>query len=316
MIYLSACQKEEVIEEHTFMMGTMVSISVAESLSTVAVRKAIKDSIQEMQRIEMLFSTHTENSIQTFNQAQQGEWVQLDLEVSEVLVRSVRVMQQSQGAFNPMLGKLKQLWAFDTDVMNVPAEEEIQSVTLSLTKGQLIQKGQYWQRSNGALQLDFGAIAKGYAIDRAIDILRKHGIRNAIVNAGGDLRLIGQRFDRAWRIGIKHPRESSQILGWMALKGDVSLVTSGDYERFFVKGGKRYHHILNAKTGYPANVSQSVTVIAKNATLADAWSTALFVLGEKALQNITLPDEIAYLLVDQRGKKHMSPSMKRLFHSQ
>ncbi|MDQ6961454.1 MAG: FAD:protein FMN transferase [Mariprofundaceae bacterium] len=316
LFLLSACHTDEVIEEHAFLMGTMVSVTVAESEKDSQVRLAIKASMQEIQRVEALFSTHLDNSVQAFNQSHVGVWQDLDPEVSVLLAQAVRIMAQSQQAFHPMLGQLKQLWAFQSESKQVPPEASIQILVQAIKKATLEQKGTQWRRSHAALRLDFGAIAKGYAIDRAIKVLRQQGIGNAIVNAGGDIRLIGQRFGRAWRIGIKHPRQANQILGWMALKGDVSLVTSGDYERFFIVGDKRYHHILDARTGYPATKSQSVTVIAKNATLADAWSTALFVLGSNSQGLVTAPTDLDYLIVDRQGKKSMSLGMQKLFHSQ
>lgn len=317
MFFLSACHSDELIEERSFLMGTMVSVSVAESeKSSSDVHLAIKASIQEMQRVEGVFSTQLENSVQAFNQSDVNQWQTLDPEVSDLLVQAVRVMNQTHQAFHPMLGQLKEMWNFQPDAHKVPLDTDILQYMQSLQDAHLEQKGTQWRRSDAVIQLDFGAIAKGYAIDRAIETLQNHGIANAVVNAGGDIRLIGQRFERAWRIGIKHPRKADQVLGWMALKGDLSLVTSGDYERFFLIAEKRYHHILDVRTGYPATQSQSVTVIATNATLADAWSTALFVLGFKGLKSVHIPADLDYLIVDQQGKKTMSLGMQKLFHSQ
>jgi len=316
LFYLTACHTDKVIEEHAFMMGTMVSVSIAEDISESKIHTAIAASMHEIQRVEGVFSPHQNNSVQAFNQAKVNTWLILDDEVSDILELSLHIMQQSDSAFQPMLGQLKQLWGFDTDNTAVPKKKDIHHLIQRLAQGKLTQKAKYWKRSHEALQLDFGAIAKGYAIDQAVKVLRQHGINNAIVNAGGDIRLIGKRFNRAWRIGIKHPRHTAQVLGWIELEGDVSLVTSGDYERFFQQSEKKYHHILDVKTGFPATQSQSVTVMAKNATLADAWSTALFVLGSHKLQSISLPSQLEYLIVDQEGKRHLSQGMQQVFHTQ
>ncbi|HKI61198.1 MAG TPA: FAD:protein FMN transferase, partial [Mariprofundaceae bacterium] len=170
-----------------------------------------------------------------------------------------------------------------------------------------------WIRTDARCMLDFGAIAKGYAIDRGIAILRKHGIQNAIINAGGDIRIIGSHDGKPWRIGLRHPRNKGEVLGTLSLVGDISIVTSGDYERYFDYKGKRYHHILNPQTGFPATASQSATVLAQEATLADAWSTALFVRGESGLP---IMSQLGYaaLTVDRQGRIHMNKAMKDIFN--
>ena len=131
---------------------------------------------------------------------------------------------------------------------------------------------------NPRLQLDLGAFAKGVAVDRAIAALRAAGIDNAIVNAGGDLRAIGAR-ERPWRIGIRHPRAPG-VLASIETRGDESIFTSGDYERYFEAEGTRYHHIIDPRSGYPARGTASLTVIHTEAATADAAATALFVAGD------------------------------------
>jgi thiamine biosynthesis lipoprotein len=134
------------------------------------------------------------------------------------------------------------------------------------------------------MRLNLGALAKGYAVDKAIDILKQNKIRNALINAGGDLKSMGQRSDQLnWRIGLQHPRNSESLLASFSIS-ESAVATSGDYQKYFKQNGKRYHHILDPKTGYPATTgSISATVIAKNVMDADALSTAIFILGsEKA----------------------------------
>ena len=133
-------------------------------------------------------------------------------------------------------------------------------------------------------------------------MFKQNGISNAIINAGGDIRLIGSHGKRPWRIGIRHPRYKGEVIETLELEGDVAVVTSGDYERFYIFEGQRYHHIINPATGWPAEKSQSATVIAPNATLADAWSTALFIMG-KPDSPFILPN-IEYLIVNSISKHH------------
>ena len=159
--------------------------------------------------------------------------------------------------------------------------------------------------------LNFGAFAKGYAIKLGIKQLQTLGIDNAIINAGGDLSVIGQHGNRAWNIGIRHPRENS-VLASVEVKNDESVFTSGDYERFYIYQSKRYHHILNPKTGYPTDDAQSVTVIHSDAGRADAAATALFVAGSKNWQTIAKSMGIRHvMLVDAEGNIQLTPAMEK-----
>ena len=140
-----------------------------------------------------------------------------------------------------------------------------------------------------------------------MEVLRRAGVKNASVNAGGDIRLIGDRRGRPWRIGIQHPRDAEKVLATLSLQ-DTSVVTSGDYERFFIKDGVRYHHLFDPRTGYPASRCMSATVVAPNAALADALATAAFVLGpEKGLSLLERYPGVEGLLVGADGKPGSHP---------
>ncbi|MDH5470086.1 MAG: FAD:protein FMN transferase, partial [Gammaproteobacteria bacterium] len=170
-------------------------------------------------------------------------------------------------------------------------------------------KGSILSSRNPRAAYDLGGFAKGYAIDRAIEHLRKRGIENAIVNTGGDLRAIGARNTRRWRIGIRHPRKDD-ILASINTDGDDSVFTSGDYERLFNVDDVRYHHILDPRTGQPANGTAAVTVVHDNATEADAAATALFVAGPDEWQAIAKRMGIdRVMLVDREGMIIMTPAM-------
>jgi thiamine biosynthesis lipoprotein len=174
--------------------------------------------------------------------------------------------------------------------------------------------GTFLQSSNPAVQLSLGAFAKGYAIDLAMDYLKGRGISNAVINAGGDLRVIGQHGERPWRIGIRHPRADGMI-AWLDAKANESIFTSGDYERFYLYEGKRYHHILDPRTGYPASGATSVTVIHTNAGVADAAATALFVAGAEQWYEIARSMGIKnVMLIDTEGRIHMNPAMQDRIH--
>jgi len=302
----SACTAQEDVHETRFIMGTLVEFTIAAGDSQQAV-PAIAAAAAEMQRIEDAFTIYGDhpNAVKAFNASTPGTPVTLPDEVAALLTLSLQVKQQSSGAFDPALGKLNLLWGFSIDPPPT-SPPNLEAIKAAIPPARCIDKrGGQWLRLDARCLLDFGAIAKGYAIDRGIAILRQYGIHNAIINAGGDIRLIGSHGDQPWRIGIRHPRNNNDVIAALNLQGDVSIVTSGDYERFFMHDGKRYHHLLNPTTGWPATGSQSATVIAASATLADAWSTALFIQGAggiKAQKNMNRKS----LLIDNVGNIHGS----------
>jgi thiamine biosynthesis lipoprotein len=231
------------------------------------------------------------------------------------LITSAQTLSaQSEGLFNPAIGKLIKLWGFHSDSRDEqlppPTQAKIDALLASAPNmNDIIIEGLSMRGSNNNLHLDFGGFAKGYAVDIAINHLRELGVENAIVNAGGDLRAIGRHDDRAWRIGIRQPRGEG-VFASVEIEGDESVFTSGDYERFFEHNGKRYHHIIDPRTGQPANQTRSVTVIHADGATADAAATALFVAGPKDWHRIARAMGIKYvMLIDQQGRVHMNPAM-------
>jgi len=311
-IFTAACSSPSDVHETRFIMGTLVEFTIADSEHDQAER-AVTAAAVEMQRIEDLFTIYGEvaNSVKAFNASPVNTVVKLDDEVADILDIALKIKRQSRGVFDPALGKLNLLWGFSLpDPPDAPPSA--QAIKEAIPPVRCIERrSRGWVRTDVRCQLDFGAIAKGYAIDRGIAILQKNGIRNAIVNAGGDIRLIGRHGEKPWRIGIRHPRDKAEVVATLELEGDVSVVTSGDYERYFIYNSQRYHHILDPKTGWPATALQSATVIAPNATLADAWSTALFIPGK---EGISLMDNMNYaaLLVDHKGTIIRNKAMEML----
>ncbi len=228
---------------------------------------------------------------------------------------SKELASRSDQLFNPAIGRLIALWGFHRDRItceHLPEKAEIEAlVKANPTMDDIEIDGIYLRSRNPAVQLDFGAIGKGYGIDLAIEHLKELGIRNAIVNSGGDLRAIGSRSGHPWRIAIRSP-SGSGTLGFINVAGDESVFTSGDYERNCLWQGKLYHHIIDPRTGYPARGTRSVTVIHDNAAEADAAATALFVAGPDQWHRIARQMGIRYvLLVDENNIVHMNPAMQR-----
>jgi FAD:protein FMN transferase len=277
------------------LMGTMVSITTW-GVEEFSESRAVAKAFTEMSRIDFLMSRHREASpVAKINSSALDRAQGVDLELAQLLKKAQTIQQMSHGAFDPGLGKLVVLWGFSGDepALQPPGKAEIDAWLSNFQSGGGIELSEdkssgksLIRLSNTATALDLGGIAKGYAIDIAIHELKKSGITNALVNAGGDLRGIGSKGGEAWWVGIQHPRDREQIIAatsWPTQSNSgMAMVTSGDYERFFIHNGERYHHILDPKSGYPAKSGLlSVSVQATSATLADGLSTAFFVLGEK-----------------------------------
>lgn len=233
-----------------------------------------------------------------------------------LIERGAELSQRSGGLFDPAIGKLVALWGFASDEPPKgppPTAEAIRAILdQHPSMADIKLDGINMQAQNPALKLDFGAFAKGYAVDRAIDVLRELGIQHAVVNAGGDLRAIGRHGERAWRVGIRHPRAEG-ILASVEVEGDESVFTSGDYERYFDWKGKRYDHIIDPRSGYPAEGLSSVTVFAQQADVADAAATALFVAGPKAKDWLPVARAMGIsgaMLVDEQGMVQITPSIR------
>ncbi len=315
LLLLNSCTSEDV-HETRFMMGTLVEFTLSDS-DTDQARAAIAAAAAEMVRVEQQFTIYGlhDNAVKRFNHSAVDSPVRLPAEVSTLLQIATEVQQQSHHAFHPALATWNRLWGFSQDPPPAapPEARHIAVARPGLSCLQYLGERR-WLRHTQNCQLDFGAIAKGYAIDRGMAVLQQHGIRHAIINAGGDMRIIGNHHGKPWQIGIRHPRHKGGIIGYVRLQGDASIVTSGDYERFYIYRGKRYHHILDPHTGYPARRVQSATVIATNATRADAWSTALFVMGKQGLP-LLQQQHMPALITDQQGELHLNHAMNALFHA-
>jgi thiamine biosynthesis lipoprotein len=312
LILISACTSEpETIHETRFMMGTLVDFTVY-GANKESASIAIKAAADEMQQVEDIFTIYGNqpNRVKVFNASPPDSLITFPDEINSLLNISIEVEEKSMGAFSPTLGALNKRWGFSlpTPPETPPSMEEIETLKAGSTDCLLIQLDG-WSRTNGDCMLDFGAIAKGYALDQGMRQLQLHGISNAIINAGGDIRVSGSHGKREWQVGIRHPRIADKIVATIGIKGNISIVTSGDYERFYIHQGNRYHHILNPDTGMPAMKSQSATVIAADATTADAWSTALFVMGRDGLKTIEEMGMDA-ILIDAEGSVYSTKNIE------
>jgi thiamine biosynthesis lipoprotein len=295
----------EEVRRSRVIMGTVVEI-MAEGPDSRQLETAVEEAFAEMERLDKLLSRYNETSeVTRLSQSINGG--EVAVETAEVIKLGLKVALLSDGAFDMTLGRLKSLWALDLESPTVPESTAISKALSGIGPTSIKLQGRKVSKETPQLQLDLGGIAKGYAVDRAVAILQQHGVTSAAVNAGGDMYLLGQRKERAWRIGIQHPRQEGDVLETVKVR-DRAVITSGDYERFFEEGGVRYHHIFDPKTGMPATACQSVTIIAESVALGDALATAVFVLGPQAgLKLLEQFSKNEVLIIAADGSRHASP---------
>jgi thiamine biosynthesis lipoprotein len=307
---LQACSRPVEIQRVKLLMGTKVEI-IAEGKDQESLEKAVNLGFNEIERLEAKLSRFREDSvISKINRSAGVSPVQVDAEVFALIEKAVAVCGDSNGAFDPTILPMMSLWKFTEKDAVVPSDEEIkQRLSLVDCRKIILKKDESLVfLPEPGMGIDLGGIAKGYAADRAAEALRKSGVRSGLVNAGGNLTVFGGK-GRGTAIGVQDPRRRDQILAKIYLK-DSAVSTSGDYERFFIFRGIRYSHIIDPKNGYPAQGEESVTVISQDGTLADAWSTALFVLGsDEGLKMLKSHPEMQAMFIDASGKRSMTPGL-------
>ena len=263
-------------------MGSTLTL-VAWTVDERRARASFAQVYEEFDRLEMLMSVWKPGSdVLQLNAAAGERPVRVSSETLEALKIAREVSEWTEGTFDITFGALTDVWKFDHDQDDsVPTPAQIlerlpligyRSLRIDEQAGTafLLRKG---------MRAHLGGIAKGYAVDRAVKVLRDHGIRDFMVKAGGDLYVGGQRGDRSWKLGIADPRAADGPPFATVELRDRTLSTSGDYERFFMKDGIRYHHILDLRTGQPARATRSVTLVTRRAVLADALAKGVFILG-------------------------------------
>lgn len=235
-------------------------------------------------------------------------------ETLQVIQASLDMSRRSEGAFDITYAAMRGLWKFDEDLeKRIPPAAEIERRRQLIDYRDVIidAKKHTVRLKRAGMRLGLGGIAKGYAVDRCAEVLRRRGLRDFMVQAGGDLFVSGQKGDAHWMVGVRDPRGGPQaIIAKMAIQ-DHAFSTAGDYERSFMLDGKRYHHIIDPKTGYPATASRGVTIFAPTAFLADALDDAVFILGpERGMVLVDSYPGCSAMIVDAANKVWVSKSLE------
>lgn len=315
LLALGACSKPPLYQQQSYVFGTLVEVSIYGAPETQA-RQAAAEVLARFDQLHRKLHAWQPGPLAQLNLAfAQQNKTPVDAELATILSDATALSVQSGDVFNPAIGGLIALWGFQADVprSSLPSAADIaywRKAAPRMTDIH-IEDGVAWS-DNPAVQLDLGGYAKGYALDEAARILKAHGIRNALVNIGGNLIALGQHGAQPWRIGIQHPRAAG-MLATLDLHDGEALGTSGDYQRYFEVAGKRYSHLIDPRTGYPATDMQSVTILvdgARAGTRSDALSKPLFIGGAAQLADTAARLGVTrYLAVDAAGNKILSPAL-------
>jgi FAD:protein FMN transferase len=259
-------------------------------------------AIAEVQRIEQAYSRYRADSIVSrINAAAGGGFIECDDETTRLLDFADQLFEESGGLFDITSGVLRRAWDFKAG--RVPSEAELAACTASIAWGDVERDGRAIRLPRTGMELDFGGFGKEYAADRAAEVLLALGVRHGYVNLAGDLRVCGPRPDgSAWAVGIQHPREPGAILASMGMRAGA-LATSGDYERFFERDGRRYCHILDPRSGRSVTYWRSVSVVAPQAIVAGAVSTIAMLRQEAGLSCLQTSG-FDFLAIDHTGAVH------------
>ncbi len=302
--------------EHTQvvkLMGSRFEVT-AVSPSDNLNRQAVQAGIAEIQRIESLISSWDANSqTSAINSAAGTKAVPVDPELVGLILRAQKVSELTAGSFDISYAALDPIWKFDGSLTKIPDSQQVKASIKLINFRQVVVdtlKGTVMLLQPN-MKIGFGAIGKGYAANRAKLVMQKLGVKNGLVNAGGDLIAWGHQTDGTpWRIGIVDPNDKDKIYAWLAIRNQ-SVVTSGDYERFVEFNGVRYAHIIDPRTGYPVRHTKSVTVVSPDAELSDALATAVFVMGPvKGLELINKLKQIECLIVTADNQMLFSKNLK------
>lgn len=316
VLLLSACAQPQIFHQEAYVFGTRVDLTVyGKSLDKAS--EAMAEVLREFDRLHHAFHAWKPSELTDLNQAiARGEAHVVSEELAELLRDAQRFSAEGDHLFDPALGRLIELWGFHADEFE-PVEPDPVALAAVLearpSMADLLIEGNRVTSNNPMVQIDLGGYAKGYALDRAVAILRARGIDSALVNIGGNVMALGSKGGTPWRLGIQHPREP-RPLATLPLYDGEAIGTSGDYQRFVEVDGERFSHLLDPRTGQPARGTQSLTVLImprENAgTWSDATSKSPFIAADDWLQYVQRYDIAHALRVADDGTIEVTRHMR------
>lgn len=303
--------------DHTFLLGTIIKITIYDKREDSA--DLIKEMFKKIEDIENKVSKNIKTSeVSNINKNAGKKGAAVSDETFQIIKTSLDYSRQSKGKFDITIGSIVDLWKIGTDEAVVPKKETIQKTIplVDYTQIDLDEKKQEVMLKQENMCIDLGGIAKGYVADELVKYMNEKNVKSGIINLGGNIVTVGKKTNGdSFKVGIRNPLSNTQeALGYIK-SSDLSVVTSGTYERYFEYKGVRYHHILDTKTGYPVdNNLLSVSIVSKKSIKGDALSTTVFALGlEKGLELIEKQDDVEAVFVTKDKKVYLSKGIDKLF---
>ncbi|WP_243473506.1 FAD:protein FMN transferase [Winogradskyella sp. MH6] len=301
-VHISSAQ--QTFKETLKLMGSRFDITVV-AKDSIEGKKFIKLAVDEIERIENLISSWDENSqTSKINRNSGIKAVEVDLELFQLIERAIAISHLTDGAFDISYASMDKIWKFDGSMKEMPSEDEIKASVEKVGFKNIIldkSKNTVFLKLKG-MKIGFGAIGKGYAADKAKELLMSKGVTAGIINASGDMNTWGKQPNGSeWKVAITNPLNKNKAFALLPINNSA-VVTSGNYEKFVNFNGIRYSHIIDPRTGYPSSGIISVTVFAPKAELADALATSVFVMGkDTGLDRINQLPNIECIIIDDKG---------------
>jgi len=290
-------------------MGTLVSVELWHDKRLQA-QKCISLVMANMRRIDEAMSPYKQDSeLSHLNRTAATKPVKISKELFQLISQANRISELTGGRFDITFASAGYLYDYRKAIR--PSADKLQHLLSAINYRhiQLNPRKRTIHYRHPKVRIDLGGIAKGHAVDQGIRILQQCGVKHALVSAGGDSRILGDKLGLPWMTGIRHPREKNGFAVVLPLT-NTAISTSGDYERYFIEKGVRYHHIISPESGRPADKARSVTILGKDATNTDALSTAIFVMGpKKGLQTVEQLPGIEAIIIDSAGKIHYTSGL-------
>ncbi|RIV31419.1 FAD:protein FMN transferase [Flagellimonas lutimaris] len=302
-------QTDVTVKKTLKLMGTRFEITVVAPNEEIGYIN-IDEAVSEIERIEKIISSWNKDSETSLVNKNAGiKPVKVSRELFNLIERSIKISEITDGAFDITYASMDEIWRFDGTMDKVPSEESIRkSVSkVGYKKIQLDHDNQTVFLPEKGMCIGFGAIGKGYAADRAKDLLVSKDVKGGIINASGDLTTWGTKVTgEKWLVGIANPLSKDKVFSWLPII-ESSVATSGNYEKYIILDGEKYSHIIDPRTGYPTRGINSVSIFAKQAELCDAMATAVFIMGrDVGLHMINQIDGLEAVVIDAENKVHKS----------
>ena len=319
LLLLAGCGKPPLYTQESYVFGTRVEVSIYGE-TDVKAQRVTAHVLRDFDQMHHMLHAWEPGTLERMNGifALAPTQAAIAPGMMPIIQDATRYSVQSHGLFNPAIGDLIRLWGFQSDTFAAKLPDPAAIAALVKANPQMMDiviDGILFHSTNPAVRVDLGGYAKGYALDLAAEYLRSQGVKNALINIGGNIIALGQHGDRPWRVGIQHPRKPGPI-ATVALRDGEAIGTSGDYQRFFMFNGQRYCHIIDPRTGWPAQGVEAVTVLtppsAHAGTLSDVASKPIFIAGaadwRAAARQMGVAD---VMLIDAQGRVALTPGMKQ-----